>query len=366
MLGTGIPKVNFTGDTFADVLRLNLSIPVTPAARSNRFGVLGGDNAGFPNGRRLGDDVVDIEEQAVAGFLKGKKVPLGDGVDANDMAEHRPLPVRARPARRASPTRRRRSSETGRGGPALRRALVPTSRRHGHAPTRLRPTLAPCRRRRSRPSSAASFRRLDLPRAARARRSQSAEDFKAGFSLDAGTASLVARASSRALRAQPEGPALLYALLGLAYEQRARETGDPSYYAESASGALRRALALDPKDALAVSGLGSLAALAPPLPRRARARPAARTLAPSTARHYGVIGDALVELGRYREAFRAFDAMNAPSPEPLLVRARLLRARAARRHAQAPIAAMKLAVDAADRPARADSPGRTSSSASST
>ena len=32
------------------------------------------------------DDVVDIEEQAVAGFLKGKKVPLGDGVNANDMA----------------------------------------------------------------------------------------------------------------------------------------------------------------------------------------------------------------------------------------------------------------------------------------
>ena len=49
------------------------------------MGVLGGDNAGFPNGRRLADDVVDIEEQAVAGFLKGKKVPLGDGVDANDV-----------------------------------------------------------------------------------------------------------------------------------------------------------------------------------------------------------------------------------------------------------------------------------------
>jgi hypothetical protein len=49
------------------------------------MGVLGGDNAGFPNGRRLADDVVDIEEQAVAGFLKGKKVPLGDGVNANDV-----------------------------------------------------------------------------------------------------------------------------------------------------------------------------------------------------------------------------------------------------------------------------------------
>jgi hypothetical protein len=84
VLGTGIPKVTYTGPTFADELRLNLSIP--PTAHPNRMGVLAGDNAGFPNGRRLGDDVVDIEEQAVAGFLLGKKVPLGDGVDGNDVA----------------------------------------------------------------------------------------------------------------------------------------------------------------------------------------------------------------------------------------------------------------------------------------
>jgi len=83
VLGTGIPKVTFTGNTFADELRINLAVPLS--AHPNRMGVLGGDNAGFPNGRRLADDVVDIEEQAVAGFLKGKKVPLGDGVNANDM-----------------------------------------------------------------------------------------------------------------------------------------------------------------------------------------------------------------------------------------------------------------------------------------
>jgi hypothetical protein len=79
VLGTGIPKVTFTGNTFADELRINLAIP--PSAHPNRMGVLGGDNAGFPNGRRLGDDVIDIEEQAVAGFLVGKKIPLGDGVN---------------------------------------------------------------------------------------------------------------------------------------------------------------------------------------------------------------------------------------------------------------------------------------------
>jgi len=83
VLGTGIPKVTFTGNTVADELRINLAIPVTPAGKVSRMGVLGGDNGGFPNGRRLADDVVDIEEQAVAGFLKGKKVPLGDGVNAD-------------------------------------------------------------------------------------------------------------------------------------------------------------------------------------------------------------------------------------------------------------------------------------------
>jgi Domain of unknown function (DUF4331) len=65
-----------------DTLKLNLGVP--PAETENRFGVIGGDNAGFPNGRRLGDDVVDIELQVVAGFLKGNMVPLGDGVDQND------------------------------------------------------------------------------------------------------------------------------------------------------------------------------------------------------------------------------------------------------------------------------------------
>ena len=65
-----------------DTLKINLGVP--PAANPNRFGVLAGDNAGFPNGRRLEDDVVDIELQVVAGFLKGNKVPLGDGVDKND------------------------------------------------------------------------------------------------------------------------------------------------------------------------------------------------------------------------------------------------------------------------------------------
>jgi hypothetical protein len=82
----GIPGLNqhkgIEGPPAVDTLKLNLGTP--PSDTENRFGVIGGDLAGFPNGRRLGDDVVDIELQVVAGFLKGNKVPLGDGVDRND------------------------------------------------------------------------------------------------------------------------------------------------------------------------------------------------------------------------------------------------------------------------------------------
>jgi Domain of unknown function (DUF4331) len=88
VLGTGLkePNLNYTGPTFADELRLNLSIaPTAPVGKGNRLGVLGGDLAGFPNGRRLEDDAIDIAERAVGGALIGHALPLGDGVDANDV-----------------------------------------------------------------------------------------------------------------------------------------------------------------------------------------------------------------------------------------------------------------------------------------
>ncbi len=88
VLGTGLksPNLNYTGPTFADELRLNLAIaPTAAVGKGNRLGVLGGDLAGFPNGRRLEDDVIDIAERAVGGALIGHSLPLGDGVDANDV-----------------------------------------------------------------------------------------------------------------------------------------------------------------------------------------------------------------------------------------------------------------------------------------
>ena len=71
ILLTGIPTgiiggfTNFTGPVLSDMLRLNTSI--APATEPNIYGLLGGDVAGFPNGRRVTDDVVAIELRAIAG-----------------------------------------------------------------------------------------------------------------------------------------------------------------------------------------------------------------------------------------------------------------------------------------------------------
>jgi hypothetical protein len=87
---TGIPDLNQPENvTPASLLRLNMDIP--PSASPSPLGVLGGDNAGFPNGRRLSDDVVDIELTAVAGGtpftpeFNDEAHMLSDGVDANDV-----------------------------------------------------------------------------------------------------------------------------------------------------------------------------------------------------------------------------------------------------------------------------------------
>src|SRR5207237_2641144 len=67
ILLTGVPGLDFTGPRPADLLRLNTSIaPSAAAGAGNRLGVLSGDLAGFPHGRRLEDDVVDIELRAFA------------------------------------------------------------------------------------------------------------------------------------------------------------------------------------------------------------------------------------------------------------------------------------------------------------
>ncbi|HVE48844.1 MAG TPA: DUF4331 domain-containing protein [Casimicrobiaceae bacterium] len=67
---TGITGVNQPPNVVpSEQVRLNTSIAATPIASQNRLGVLGGDNAGFPNGRRPGDDVVDAELRVAMGVL---------------------------------------------------------------------------------------------------------------------------------------------------------------------------------------------------------------------------------------------------------------------------------------------------------
>jgi hypothetical protein len=93
---TGVPKLNQPPNARpAELMRLNTSIP--PAKDPKRLGVLDGDTAGYPNGRRLTDDVVDISLQAVEGELLGKKNDLGDGVDANDKVFGHSFPYVALP-----------------------------------------------------------------------------------------------------------------------------------------------------------------------------------------------------------------------------------------------------------------------------
>jgi len=119
ILLTGVPGLNYTGTTQSDLLRLNTAIKpgvhgacpggTASAASPDRMGVLAGDLCGYPNGRRLGDDVVDIDLRAIAQgygtFLNGafglpNKTPnniVGDGVDGNDVSFSSSFPYVASP-----------------------------------------------------------------------------------------------------------------------------------------------------------------------------------------------------------------------------------------------------------------------------
>lgn len=99
IFATGIPVNAVTGPNYTtflsdgiphEYLRLNTAIPITPIASISRLGLLGGDVAGFPNGRRVHDDVTDIALRAVAGGTpftpatnQAPNNQLGDGVSSN-------------------------------------------------------------------------------------------------------------------------------------------------------------------------------------------------------------------------------------------------------------------------------------------
>jgi hypothetical protein len=85
---TGVPGLNQpAGVRAAEMLRLNVNTPVVAAPTQNRLGVIAGDSAGFPNGRRPGDDVVDIELRVAMGKLLPTNVAPSGQLEFVDGAE---------------------------------------------------------------------------------------------------------------------------------------------------------------------------------------------------------------------------------------------------------------------------------------
>jgi hypothetical protein len=82
----------------ADLMRLNTGVPPTPLSNRRRLGLIAGDPAGYPNGRRLTDDVVDISARVVGGGILNPKFnvfpnnKIGDGVNATDVPTQEKFP----------------------------------------------------------------------------------------------------------------------------------------------------------------------------------------------------------------------------------------------------------------------------------
>jgi tetratricopeptide (TPR) repeat protein len=140
----------------------------------------------------------------------------------------------------------------------------------------------------------------------RASATQLLDGFAAG-----NTAALVDQLEARTDANPLDAKAFL--LLGLAYQLRARETGDPAFYQPS-DRALARALRLEPRNHLPLAGLSALAASRH---RFGEARSFARralNVNPYAAGAWGILGDANVETGHYKAAFAAFERMVSIRP----------------------------------------------------
>jgi tetratricopeptide (TPR) repeat protein len=125
------------------------------------------------------------------------------------------------------------------------------------------------------------------------------------------TAGYVRRLERRVAVHARDGAALT--LLGLAYQQRARETGDPTFYSLS-SRALARATAAGGRLPLVVQGRASLANTRHQFRSGLRLARRAVKLDPDNGAAYGALGDALLNLGRYHDAFRVYDQMAVLAP----------------------------------------------------
>ena len=165
----------------------------------------------------------------------------------------------------------------------------------------------------------------------------------AGFGAGGGgTVGLVRRYEGKVQRDPSDVKSL--ATLGLAYEQRWRETGDSSFLPLAAH-ALRNARRLSSNDPLTTQGLGSLALTRHEFGRALVLGRHAIRLAPYSSNPYGIEGDALLELGRYPQAFQAFQKMVDLKPN-LSSYARVSYARELNGDLPGAITAMRLALDA--------------------
>src|SRR3990172_7532689 len=135
----------------------------------------------------------------------------------------------------------------------------------------------------------------------------------AGYSLS--VANRLARSSTDGaietlqarLRQDPDAQQA-YTQLGAAYLQKARETGDPTYYGK-AEGVLLRALEMKPDDFLAMAQMGALSLARHEFHQALDWGQKAHAISPDTVLIYGVIGDAQVELGEYDAALETFQTM---------------------------------------------------------
>ncbi len=105
---TGVPGLNKPqGVVASEMLRLNMAIPPC-SSDCSRLGVIGGDLAGYPNGRRLTDDVIDVSLRVVLGVLlpdhQALADTIGDGVNANDVPFNESFPYVGYPTAGSDPS----------------------------------------------------------------------------------------------------------------------------------------------------------------------------------------------------------------------------------------------------------------------
>lgn len=156
------------------------------------------------------------------------------------------------------------------------------------------------------------------------------------------TAGFIRRLERSVARQPNDGDAL--AVLALAYLQRARENGDPAYY-RLADTALHRASAAKGRVPLIAEGEASLANTRHRFRDGLRLARAAIRVDPESGSAYGALGDALLNLGRYRQAFKVYDRMALMAPG-IASFTRVAAARELIGHPKAAIAADQLALEA--------------------